>query len=54
MSKRKSEYGGGYSQKDAQRDTNATRKQTQKAFHDARDKAEKSKGWNVPKGRNKK
>jgi len=53
ISKRKSSYGGGFSQRDAQRATNATKKQAQKAFHDARSAAAISKGWNVPKDRHK-
>ena len=53
MSKGKSSYGGGFSQRDAQRATNATKKQAQKAFHDARDKAAQEKRWNVPKDRHK-
>jgi len=51
MSKSKSQYGGGYAQGDAQRDTEATRRQAQKAWHDARDAAQKLKSWNVPKDR---
>ena len=54
MSKSKSSYGGGYSQRDAQRDTSATKKQAQEAWHKARNDAAKSKGWSVPKDRNKK
>lgn len=51
MSKGKSSYGGGYSQKDAKQDTGATTGQTKQAWHDARDDASKSRGWGVPKNR---
>lgn len=50
----KDRIGGGFSQKDAQKATNATRKQTSKAHHQARNDAAKTGGWNVPKNRNKK
>ena len=45
--------GGGYSQKDASRDTKSSGKDTSRAWHDARDKASKSSGWGVPKDRHK-
>lgn len=51
MSKGKSQYGGGYSPKDAQRDTEATKRQAREAWHQARNDAAKSKSWNVPKDR---
>lgn len=54
MSKSKSSYGGGYSQKDAQRDTNTTRSKTKDAWHNARNDAAKEGGHGVPKNRRKK
>ena len=51
MSKDKSSYGGGYSQKDARRDTDATRSQSKKAWHDARDHAAEHGGYRVPEHR---
>lgn len=51
MSKGKSEYGSGYSQKDAKKDTGATNRQTSQAWHDARDDAAKSGGYKVPEDR---
>jgi len=51
MSKKKSEYGGGYSQEDARRDTGASRKDVSRAWHDARDDAAEEGGWRVPKDR---
>ena len=46
--------GGGYTQKDAQKDTGSSRRDTSKAHHDARNSAAKSGGWNVPKDRHRK
>ena len=46
--------GGGFSQKDAQRSTKATGKQTKEAWHDARNDAAKEGGHGVPKSRHKK
>lgn len=51
MSKGKSGYGGGYSQKDAKNDTKATDRQTSQAWHDARDEAAKSGDQGVPQDR---
>ena len=51
MSKRKSEYGGGYSRSDAKRDTGSTNRQSQEAWHDARDHASKDKDSRVPSDR---
>ena len=51
MSKRKSSYGGGYSQSDARRDTGATRRQVKEAHHQARNDAAKEGGHSVPKNR---
>lgn len=51
MSKGKSEYGGGYSQKDAKKDTSATSHQTSQAYHEARNDAAKSGDYGVPKDR---
>jgi len=44
-------YGGGYSQKDAAKDTRSSSKDTAKAHHEARNHAAKSGGWGVPKNR---
>ena len=51
MSKDKSEYGGGYSQKDAKRDTNTTDRKASQSWHDARDDAAKSGDHGVPQDR---
>jgi len=51
VSKSKSEYGGGYSQKDAKHDTGATNRQARESWHDARDHASKDKSSGVPSNR---
>ena len=45
------QVGGGFSQKDAQKATNTTRKNTSRAYHDARNDAAKEGGHGVPKDR---
>jgi len=51
MSKKKSEYGGGYSEKDAQKDTGASRRDVSQSWHDARDDAASSGNQGVPADR---
>lgn len=50
----KGEYGGGYSEKDAAKDTGVSTKEAVGAWHQARDDAEGEPGWAVPKDRHNK
>ena len=47
-------YGGGWDSKDSAAKTGASRKDTSRAFHDARDTAAREGGWNIPKDRHNK
>jgi hypothetical protein len=51
MSKKRSEYGGGYSERDARKDTGASRRDVSHSWHDARDDAASSGDQRVPEDR---